>query len=358
MTLAFYAPMKPPDHAVPSGDRTIARALMAALEHSGERVALVSRLRTRDGNGDSKVQEDLIQAARAEVDRLIPEGRAGSWNAWITYHNYYKAPDLVGPAVAQTLNIPYVQIESTRAQKRLTGPWARFAQAAEAATERAALVFYFSGRDYVALRRDAPDGQALVHLRPFLPQATLPKPSTLDGPMLSVGMMRAGDKLESYQIIAETLALLTSSDWQLTIAGDGPARPEVEALMAPFGAQVEFKGQLAPEALAAEYATASLMFWPGVNEALGLVYLEAQAAGVPVIAQDRPGMRELLAHGIYPAPDDDLIQLAGQISSMLDRSEMRQTFAGYARRHMTQYHLLGSATQTLVSGLREIGVCQ
>lgn len=356
MTLAFYAPMKPPDHAVPSGDRTIARALMAALEHSGMRVDLVSRLRLRDGAGDTVVQQDLYQAAQAEVARLIPQGRDDGWTAWITYHNYYKAPDLLGPATAKALGIPYIQIESTRASKRLIGPWAQFAKSAEAATDAAALVFYFSGRDYVALRRDAPAGQELVHLRPFLPRATLPPASTLDGPMLSVGMMRKGDKLASYRIIAETLPLLRSKDWQLSIAGDGPARSEVETLMAPFGRQITFKGQLAPDALAAEYARASLMFWPGVNEALGLVYLEAQAAGVPLVAQDRPGMRELLAHGTYPAPDEGPEPLAQQIDNMLVGRNLRQFHADGARRHMTQHHLLGSATHTLVTGLRDIGV--
>lgn len=356
MTLAFYAPMKPPDHAVPSGDRTIARALMKALEHGGMSVALVSSLRTRDGAGDAETQQRLRAAAVAEVDRLIPEGQTAGWKAWITYHNYYKAPDLIGPLVSEALNIPYVQIESTRARKRLTGPWASFAETAEAATDAAKLVFYFSRRDSEALRRDAPKGQKLVHLQPFLPHTTLPAASTLDGPMLSVGMMRAGDKLASYQIIAETLGLLSPSNWQLSIVGDGPARQDVEALMAPFGAQVEFKGALSSGALATEYAQASMMFWPGVNEALGLVYLEAHAAGVPVVAQDRPGMRELLAHGFYPAPNEDLQVLADHIESILQSCDLRRTFAGYARDHVEQHHLLGSAAQTLVAALKDIGV--
>jgi len=35
MRLAFYAPLKPPDHPVPSGDRRISRLLIQALERAG-----------------------------------------------------------------------------------------------------------------------------------------------------------------------------------------------------------------------------------------------------------------------------------------------------------------------------------
>ena len=38
MRIAFYAPMKPPNHPVPSGDRTMARLMMAALELAGHEV--------------------------------------------------------------------------------------------------------------------------------------------------------------------------------------------------------------------------------------------------------------------------------------------------------------------------------
>ena len=46
--LAFYAPMKPPDHPVPSGDRQIARLTLTALERAGFAPRLVSRLRVLD----------------------------------------------------------------------------------------------------------------------------------------------------------------------------------------------------------------------------------------------------------------------------------------------------------------------
>lgn len=123
--IAFYAPMKPPHHPVPSGDRAIARNLMAMLTASGAEVQLASELRVYDKQGCADTQARLKDAASQEVARLLRDMPPA--DLWVTYHNYYKAPDLIGPAVARVRGIPYVQIESTRAQKRLSGDWAEYA---------------------------------------------------------------------------------------------------------------------------------------------------------------------------------------------------------------------------------------
>ena len=91
MSIAFFAPLKAPSHAVPSGDRAVARALMAALEHSGYKIDLASELRIYDGIGDASVQTQLTQAADQEVHRLCAAPQAKTWTHWLTYHNYYKA---------------------------------------------------------------------------------------------------------------------------------------------------------------------------------------------------------------------------------------------------------------------------
>ncbi|KIC20259.1 glycosyltransferase family 4 protein [Leisingera sp. ANG-Vp] len=340
--VAFYAPMKPPHHPVPSGDREIARNLMKLLSGSGAGVQLVSDLRIYDKRGSAEVQAELRQQAEAETARLICE--MPETDLWVTYHNYYKAPDLIGPSVARARGIPYVQIESTRAKKRLMGPWAGFAEAAHTAADAAAAIFYFTEQDRFALNRDRCGGQALAHLPPFLPLEALPPVSTLDGPMLAAGMMRDGDKLTSYRIIAETLAELPGS-WKLDIAGDGPARPKAEALMAPFGDKVRFLGQLSRAELAEAYAKASLFLWPGVNEAFGMVYLEAQAHGLPVAAQDRPGVRDVLLPGSYPAPEDGPQALAAFTAGLLANPARRTEIGQDARNFISSRHLSPAAAR-------------
>lgn len=349
--IAFYAPMKSPHHAVPSGDREMARNLMAIISASGASVELVSELRIFDKHGHRDVQQGLRAQARDEAARLIRD--MPKVDLWVTYHNYYKAPDLIGPTVAKARGIPYVQIESTRATSRLTGPWADFAQAAHDACDTADVIFYLTANDLITLEREMCGTQQLVHLSPFLPTDTLPAASPLNGPMLTAGMMRSGDKLASYRLIAETLTHL-SDDWQLHIAGDGPARPEVEALMAPFGTRVTFLGQLDRAQLAKTYTSASLFLWPGVNEAFGMVYLEAQSHGLPVVAQDRPGLRDVLAPGHYPTPEEGAQALAPQVTLLLDSPSLRAKRGTAARGVISRSHLAPAATARFWSTITPI----
>lgn len=345
MTIAFYAPLKAPTHPVPSGDRQMARALMAALDHAGFDVELASELRLYDGQGDKAAQDQLADAAAQVVSGIL--AKAPQWRVWVTYHNYYKAPDLIGPPISAALGIPYLQIESTRAKKRLEGPWASFAAAAEQASDRAHTIFYFTERDAQTLRRDAPDGQHLVHLAPFLNRLDLPEPSDLSGPMLSVAMMRHGDKTASYQLIAEALAQVPSgTEWALDIAGDGPNGDAIRALFAPFGHRIRWLGACEPQEVARLYAKARAFVWPGVNEAFGMVYLEAQAAGVPVIAQARPGMREILAQTQSP-PEDGAKALAARIAHICANKAAAQQAAEIGRAVVADRHLLARAAQTL-----------
>ena len=339
--IAFYAPMKSPRHPVPSGDREMARNLIDIISTGGAQVDLVTELKIFDKNGDAAVQALLRTKAAQEVERLCTE--MPPVDLWVTYHNYYKAPDLIGPQVARIRGIPYVQIESTRAARRLTGPWAGFAKSAHEAADTAAVIFYLTANDLITLERDKHPDQTLQSLPPFLPSATLPHASTLDGPMLSVGMMRAGDKLASYQIIADSLQGL-QGDWQLQIAGDGPARPAVEALMAPFAERVSFLGQLSRAELAKIYEQASLFFWPGVNEAFGMVYLEAQSHGIPVVAQDRPGMRDVLAPGHYPDVAQGKEALTIRLQELLNAPNLRQKLGAKARERIAVNHLAPAAS--------------
>lgn len=351
-TVAFYAPMKSPNHPTPSGDRQMARALMKALSDGPDdcapQVNLVSELRTYDGQGDATAQAELIAVARDEAARLIALGTMQDTHVWVSYHNYYKAPDLLGPVVSRALGIPYVLIEATRARKRLTGPWAEFAALAEQACDHADLVFHFTEQDREALTDYAPKDQKLAKLHPFLPLETLPPKATLaSNKMLSVGMMRFGAKLASYRIIADTLVKLKSLDWQLQIIGDGPARGEVEAMFAPFGARVTFLGLLDPAATQAAYQQAAMFLWPGVDEAFGMVYLEAQAAGLPIIAQDRPGVCDVVETASLIPMQQGPDGLADAVDALLSNLQSRQTISANARAFVAKNHLLGGASQTL-----------
>ena len=114
-------------------------------------------------------------------------------------------------------------------------------------------------------------------------------------------------------------------------------------MMAPFGDRVRFLGQLDRQGLSAAYARASLFLWPGVNEAFGMAYLEAQAHGLPVVAQDRPGMRDVLAPAHYPAPEDGAEALSEQIQTLLADPDLRARRSAEARKMIVTNHLAPAA---------------
>jgi hypothetical protein len=238
MRIAFYAPLKPPTHPVPSGDRRMARLLMAALARANHRVELASRFRCRDGAGDPARQQALADLGRHMASRLVRryQARAESErpDLWFTYHLYYKAPDWLGPAVADALDIPYVVAEASHANKRATGPFAIGHQGTAAAIARADAIISLNPNDMAGVSGVARANAILVMLKPFLDGADFAAAANrreelrtdlaqrfgLDvaAPwLLTVAMMRDGDKLASYQVLGSALGALRDRPWQLLV---------------------------------------------------------------------------------------------------------------------------------------------
>lgn len=82
----------------------------------------------------------------------------------------------------------------------------------------------------------------------------------------------------------------------LAIVGDGPLRDSLKRRFA--GTQTTFVGFLTGQELVAAYAAADVFVFPSQTETLGMVMLEAQAAGLPVVAAESPAARELVREGI------------------------------------------------------------
>jgi len=71
MRVAFYAPMKPPDHPTPSGDRQMARLLMRALTLCGHQVELAARFRSWLAAPDPERQARYAETGRRLAERLL-----------------------------------------------------------------------------------------------------------------------------------------------------------------------------------------------------------------------------------------------------------------------------------------------
>ena len=61
-----------------------------------------------------------------------------------------------------------------------------------------------------------------------------------------------------------------------------------------LGDRVLFAGRIDRDRMFELYSGADLFVFPGINESLGMVYLEAQSCGLPVVAYDNGGIPEVV----------------------------------------------------------------
>lgn len=372
MRIAFYAPLKPPTHSNPSGDRQMARMIVQALEQAGHEVELASRFRSREALGDARRLERLQRLGDRLAERLVRHYQAlpprRRPQLWFTYHLYYKAPDWIGPKVARALRIPYVVAEGSVAYKRAGGPWAASHRAVLEALDQAAAVVTLNPLDAKLI----PDQSKVRALKPFIDttpyeavrplradyRAVLASEQQLDPDLpwlLAAAMMRPGDKLKSYQILAQALRAIPDIPWQLVVAGDGQA---YDAVVQGFGwalpGRVRFLGLVQPEVMPALYAACDLLVWPAVNEAFGMVLLEAQAAGIPVVAGRSPGVENVVAEGITGyLSDPGLATFAASVREMLSQKASRLAMGEAAPRLIAEQHSLLAAARRLNAILEE-----
>ena len=361
MNIACYAPMKPPSSPIPSGDRRMARALIAALESLGHRVEIGSEFVSYLSAPDEFAKQDIYVRARELATTLAAVFRAKSPEdrpkVWFTYHVYYKAPDWIGPVVADALGIPYVIAEASFAPKHAGGPWDLNLRGVEAAIRRADLVFGLNSADTACVLPLLADPDRLVPLKPFLPPtAMLPRVPSADGAvrLLAVAMMRPGAKLDSYRVLAQALGRLPKGGWHLTVVGNGPTEAEVRALF--DGQTATFMGRLSEEQLPAVYAAADLFVWPAIDEAYGMAILEAQRAGLPVVAGTSGGVGDIVSDGktgvLTPMADADAFAKA--VAGLIADPKRRRAMSVAAARRAGDAHDFMAATQTIDTHLRAL----
>jgi glycosyltransferase involved in cell wall biosynthesis len=164
--------------------------------------------------------------------------------------------------------------------------------------------------------------------------------------LVAVAMMRPGDKLASYRLLAAALARSRDLPWRLLVVGDGPARDDVAAAFAPCGGRVAWLGRIEGPALAATLAACDLMTWPAVNEAYGMALLEAQAAGLPVLAGASGGVADIVADGVTGrlVPAGDAAAFASALAELLAfPARLRELGAAAARRAAADHDIAGAA---------------
>jgi glycosyltransferase involved in cell wall biosynthesis len=134
----------------------------------------------------------------------------------------------------------------------------------------------------------------------------------------------------------------------LLVAGDGPLRPDVEALVARLGVpDVLMPGFLNQGELPEAYAAADLFVLPSkLHETWGLVVNEAMNFGLPVIVSDKVGCGEDLVsrrRNGFVVPHGSSAALAGAIATLVRDPSLRERFGAESRRIIDRYSIRAAA---------------
>ncbi len=144
-----------------------------------------------------------------------------------------------------------------------------------------------------------------------------------DSPLLLyVGRISAEKQIDQIKPVLEAIP-----EARLALVGDGPNREALEAHFA--GTNTNFVGYLQGLELASAYASADAFIFPSRTETLGLVLLEAMAAGCPVVAANSGGIPDIVTNGVngymfdVDDPDGAITATKRLLEAKTEREQMR-----------------------------------
>ena len=182
------------------------------------------------------------------------------------------------------------------------------------------------------------------------------KPGEIDrhGGVLFVGRLVEKKGL-SFLLRAMDLVRRSFGAVELTVIGDGPLRGEYEAQARSLQIPCRFLGPKSHDQVLAEMSQAKIFCVPSVraksgdSEGLGIVFLEAQACGLPVVSFDHGGISEVVCNGETGllAQEGNHQALADRIALLLQNDDLRRRLAHAARRNVVENFNLRKQTAKL-----------
>ncbi len=161
-----------------------------------------------------------------------------------------------------------------------------------------------------------------------------------DSLLLYVGRLSAEKQIERIRPVLDALP-----EARLALVGDGPHRLQLEKVFA--GTATTFVGYLGGEDLASAYASADAFLFPSSTETLGLVLLEAMAAGCPVVGANRGGIPDIVSDGVNGClyDPDDPTSLTAATLRLLGNPDRREELRQAARSEAERWGWAGATAQ-------------
>ncbi|MBO3460531.1 glycosyltransferase family 1 protein [Aetokthonos hydrillicola Thurmond2011] len=167
--------------------------------------------------------------------------------------------------------------------------------------------------------------------------------------LLYVGRLSAEKEIERIRPILEAIP-----DARLALVGDGPHRQALEKHF--FGTNTHFVGYLSGKKLGSAFASADAFIFPSRTETLGLVLLEAMAAGCPVVAARSGGIPDIVSDGVNGylfEPEADTTGAIAATVRLLKQKKEREIIRQNARQEAERWGW-ASATHQLQTYYQKI----
>ena len=142
-------------------------------------------------------------------------------------------------------------------------------------------------------------------------------------------------------LLLDILARSSDPKLKLLIIGEGPEEKKLRARIAKLGLakRVELAGAVPDERKFQYLSNCDAYVSVSAHEGFGLVFLEAMACGLPVLAPVIGGQRDFLVHGETGlAIESDGGDLLRRINELLDSPEKAIEMRHFSRRHVEQYY--------------------
>jgi len=184
---------------------------------------------------------------------------------------------------------------------------------------------------------------------------------------LRVACVARFEEVKGHRFLVHACRLLVDRgvDVRLDLAGDGPLRMEIEALVVELGlaGRVRVHGPVARDrvkeildaadvAVLASYPTRS-----GKREGIPVALMEAMMSGLPVVASGLSGIPELVDHGEtgFLVPPGDPWSLAQRLEALARDPELRRRLGAAARRKVLEEFDVHEGARRLLERVRRFG---
>ncbi len=306
-----------------------------------------------------------------------PVGVAGFQPDAIVAYDALSPAAWLGARTARRLGVPLVLVEAAAGIQRgrawflnevgrlLWGRYVRSACSAVIALDAVARDRVLRAGFAPAQVSVLPAGVDLARFRPGLVSGLVTRHHIRGRTLLYVGRIGPGRGLDLLvRAFATTVGQRT--DWSLVLAGEGPGRTDLRALVdrLGIGSRVHWVGLPREEELPGLLSASTLLAVPALDDSVrGLNITRAMAAGLPILASDRPSLRLLVQDGVQGlvVPAGDLRAWTDTIQRAAMSPEARSRWGAAGRRTAEERFAWPRVAQTfenLIVGVQRRGAAQ